>query len=126
MSDSLATFDNMILTGLILATKRPTAAAFSSTAFVMDTSFQRPNYDNQKAECKAQHEKGRLQSPAPRKQSKLGMLYVHMVCGSHSFQGQRMNGDIFPSKVHPTVNCKAHFKNSQFEINFLNHFPSCI
>ena len=61
MVDSLATSDHMILTGLNLATKRPTVAAFSSTAFVMDTSFQRPNYgDNVKAECKAQHEKGRL------------------------------------------------------------------
>ena len=61
MIDSLATSDHMILTGLILATKRPTVVAFSSTGFVMDTSFQRPNYDTQKAECKAQHEKGRLQ-----------------------------------------------------------------
>ena len=53
-------FDNMILTGLILATIRPGAVAFASATFVMDTNFQRP-VDYDETLCKAQHEKGRSQ-----------------------------------------------------------------
>ena len=76
-------FDNMILylytyllpyllAGLILITKRPTVVAFSSTAFVMDTSFQRPNYDTEDV-CKAQHEKGRSTA---KETIKIGHAYV--------------------------------------------------
>jgi len=56
MCQALWNFAIFIHLGLILITKRPTVVAFSSTAFVMDTSFQRPNYDTEDV-CKAQHEK---------------------------------------------------------------------
>ena len=46
--------------------------AFSSTAFVMDTSFQRPNYDTEDV-CKAQHEKGRSTA---KETIKIGHAYV--------------------------------------------------